>query len=251
MLKGKRGFILGVANDSSIAWGCAKASVEQGATVAVSYLNEKAEKYVRPLAESISAPIIMPCDVQKEGELESVFDELHKQWGGIDFVLHSIAYAPLNDLHGRVIDCSLDGFLKAMDISCHSFIRLAKLAEPLMNEGGSILTTTYFGSRRVVDSYNMMGPVKAALESTTRYLARELGTKGIRVNAISPGPMATRAASGINNFQNLLDKAVQKAPTGLVTLEDVGALAAFLFSDGARAITGNIEYVDGGYHSVD
>lgn len=251
MLQGKKGFVLGVANDKSIAWGCAKAFHAAGADLAVTYLNEKAEKYVRPLAEEVDASIIMPCNVQVEGELEGVFSEIEKKWGKLDFILHAIAFAPMDELHGRVVDCSLEGFSMAMDVSCHSFVRMAKLAEPLMKDGGSMITTTYFGSERVVDTYNLMGPVKAALESCTKYMAKELGEKKIRVNAISPGPIATRAASGINQFQNLLDKAEAKAPMGLVTQDHVGSTAAFLVSDGAAGISGNIEYIDGGYHSVD
>lgn len=251
-LEGKKGLVVGIANENSIAWGCAKAYKEQGAELAVTYLNEKAKPYVEPLAQELNASMFLPCDVQKEGELENVFKEIEEKWGKLDFLHHAIAFAPLQDLHGRVVDCSLEGFQVAMDVSCHSFIRMAKLAEPLMKDGGSLLTTTYYGSQRVVDTYGIMGPVKATLESAVMYMADELGSKNIRVNAVSPGPIATRAASGIKEFNVLLDKAKEKAPLGrLVTQENVGAYAAFLVSDEADAVTGNIAYVDAGYHSVD
>lgn len=248
-LQGKRGLVAGIANANSIAYGCAKAFRELGAELAITYLNEKAEPYVRPLAERLEAPIILPMDVRIPGAMEAVFEEIRRQWGRLDFVLHSIAYAPREDLHARVIDCSRDGFLLAMDVSCHSFIRMARLAEPLMTEGGCMQTVTFYGSEKVVEHYNMMGPVKAALESVTRYLAAELGAKGIRVHALSPGPLATRAASGIDRFDELLRRAAERAPTHrLVTIDDVGAYAAFLASDAARAVTGSVIYIDGGDH---
>jgi len=250
-LTGKRGLVVGIANANSIAYGCAKAFHAAGAELAITYLNAKAEPYVRPLAEKLASPIIVPCDVRESGQLEAVFERVRQQWGRLDFLLHSIAYAPKEDLHARVVDCSQAGFLVAMDVSCHSFIRMAKLAEPLMKDGGCLLTVTFYGSERVVEHYNLMGPVKAALESAVRYMAAELGPKGIRVHAISPGPLKTRAASGIEAFDELLERAARRAPThDLVTIDDVGAVAACLVSDAARAMTGNTAYVDGGYHIV-
>jgi enoyl-[acyl-carrier protein] reductase I len=252
MLKNKKGLIIGIANEHSIAYGCAKALRADGAELAATYLNEEEEPYVRPLAEKLKCPIILPCDVEKPGELEAVFDRIAADWGRLDFVLHSIAFAPAEDLHGRVVDCSRDGFILAMSISVHSFIRMARLAEPLLTDGGCLLTMSYYGAERVVEFYNIMGPVKAALETTIRYIAVELGGRGIRVNAISPGPVQTRAASGIEKFDRILDKAVAKSPEHrLITTDDVGALAAFLISDQAVAITGEIIHVDAGYHAVD
>lgn len=251
MLKGKKGLIIGIANENSIAWGCANAMRNEGAEIAVTYLNEKAEKYVRPLAEKIDSPIVMPVNVNNEGELEALFAEIEKKWGKLDFILHSIAFARMEDLHGRVVDCSKDGFKEAMDISVHSFIRMAKLAEPLMKDGGCMLTTTYYGGQQYIENYNIMGPVKAALESSVEYLAAELGPKKIRVNAISPGPIMTRAASGIGKFDDLLQKAANKAPMReLVDIHDVGNMATFLVSDRACHISGNIEFIDSGYHIV-
>ncbi|HZW20018.1 enoyl-ACP reductase FabI [Noviherbaspirillum sp.] len=248
-LTSKKGLVVGIANDNSIAYGCARAFRNAGAELAITYLNEKAEPHVRPLAEALGSPIIVPCDVREEGQLEAVFARIEKEWGKLDFVLHSIAFAPKEDLQGRLVDCSKEGFAMAMEVSCHSFTRMAKLAEPLMKEGGCLQTVTFFGSERVVEHYNMMGPVKAALESTVRYLAAELGTKGIRVHALSPGPLLTRAASGIGHFDALLERAKERAPERmLATIEDVGHVAAFLASDGARSLTGNVEYIDAGYH---
>jgi enoyl-[acyl-carrier protein] reductase I len=251
-LEGKRGLVTGIANDQSIAWGCAKGFRHLGAEVAVTYLNEKARPHVLPLAGELGASILMPLDLRKEGELEAVFARIEKEWGGVDFVLHSIAFAPLADLHGRVVDCSREGFLTAMDISCHSFIRMAKLAEPLMKNGGALFCMTYYGSTMVVEHYNMMGPVKAALEAATRYLAAELGPRGIRVHAISPGPLKTRAASGINEFEAMLQRAMEKAPArALVSIEDVGLATAYLATDAAKLMTGGTVYIDGGYHIID
>jgi enoyl-[acyl-carrier protein] reductase I len=248
-LKGKRGLILGIANEHSIAYGCAEAFCAAGAAVAVTYLNDKAEPFVRPLADKLNSPLVLPCDVRIPGQLEAVFAQLDQAWGGLDFVLHSIAFAPKEDLHGRVVDCSPEGFAMAMDVSCHSFIRTARLAEPLMKDGGCLLTVTFYGSERVVEHYNLMGPVKAALESSARYMAAELGPKMIRVHAISPGPVKTRAASGIDRFDELLMRAAQTAPEHqLADIDDIGALAAFLVSDGAMRITGTVIPVDGGQH---
>lgn len=249
MLKNKKGLVVGIANDNSIAYGCARAFREAGAELAITYLNAKAEPYVRPLAESVDSPIIVPCDVREEGQLEAVFERIANEWGRLDFVLHSIAFAPKEDLQGRLVDCSREGFSMAMDVSCHSFIRMARLAEPLMKEGGCLQTVTFYGSERVVEHYNMMGPVKAALECSVRYMAAELGAKGIRVHALSPGPLKTRAASGIGRFDELLDRARERAPKRvLASIEDVGNVAVFLASDGARTLTGNVEYIDAGYH---
>jgi enoyl-[acyl-carrier protein] reductase I len=252
LLKGKKALVTGIANDQSIAWGCAKAFRGFGADVAVTYLNDKSKPYVEPLAKELGAPIFMPLDLQREGQLEAVFARIDKEWGKLDLCLHSIAFAPKEDLQGRVVDCSKSGFLLAMDISCWSFIRMAKLAEPLMKDGGALFTMSYYGSQMVVEHYNIMGPVKAALEAATRYMAAELGPKGIRVHAISPGPLKTRAASGITAFDELLHKAQSKAPTrSLVSIDDVGVAVACLGMDGAKLITGETLYIDGGYHIMD
>ncbi|MGE6916296.1 enoyl-ACP reductase FabI [Achromobacter kerstersii] len=251
-LAGKRGLVTGIANADSIAWGCAKAFRAMGAELAVTYLNDKALPHVEPLARQVDASLLMPLNLLNEGELEAVFDRVTAEWGQLDFVLHSIAFAPRADLHGRVTDCSREGFLQAMDVSCWSFIRMAKLAEPLMTQGGALFCMSYYGSQMVVEHYNMMGPVKAALESATRYLAAELGPQGIRVHAISPGPLKTRAASGIAEFDALLDRAQSKAPArSLVSIDDVGEATAWLATDAARLMTGQTLYIDGGYHIID
>ena len=248
-LRGKKGLIVGIANEDSIAWGCARAFRAAGAELAVTWLNESARPYVEPLAEQLQAPIQMPLDVEQDGQMEAVFDALGARWGRLDFLLHSIAFAPAADLHGRVADSSREGFARAMDISCHSLARMARLAEPLMQGGGSLLTMSYLGAEEVVANYGLMGPVKAALESTVRYLATELGPQGIRVNAVSPGPLATRAASGIQHFDQLLADAAERAPLRrLVSIEDVGALCTFMASDASRSMTGSTLYVDAGFH---
>lgn len=250
-LSGKKGLVVGIANEQSIAYGCARMFHEAGAELAITYLNAKAEPYVRPLAEKLAAPLILPCDVQDDGQLQQVFEAIGKRWGKLDFLLHSIAFAPKDDLHGRVTDCSREGFLKAMDISCHSFIRMAKLAEPHMKDGGSLLTVSYIGSSDVIEHYGLMGPVKAALESATRYLAAELGRGGVRVNALSPGAIATRAASGIAEFDRLLTASREKSPLHrLVEQDDVGAMAAFLVSDLAKNITGGVHIIDAGFEMM-
>jgi enoyl-[acyl-carrier protein] reductase I len=248
-LTGKRGLVVGIANDQSIAYGCARAFKFLGAELALSYYNDKAKPHVEPLAEKLEATIFEPLNVQVEGQLEALFATIEKRWGRLDFILHSIAFAPRDDLHGRVTDCSKEGFLQAMDVSCHSFIRMARLAEPLMTNGGTLFTMTFFGAQKVVENYNLMGPVKAALESSVRYLAAELGPKGIRVHAISPGPLKTRAASGLAAFDELLNRAADKAPArALVGLDDVGAATAYLATDAAHLITGNTVFIDGGYN---
>jgi enoyl-[acyl-carrier protein] reductase I len=252
LLEGKRGLIVGIANDQSIAWGCARAFRALGAELAVTYLNDKAKKHVEPLARELEAPIVMPLDVRAEGQMEAVFERITKEWGKLDFLVHSIAFSPKEALQGRVVDVSREGFLTTMDVSCWTFIRMAHLAEPLMRKGGTLFTMTYYGSQMVVKNYNIMGVAKAALEAAVRYLAAELGPKGIRVHAISPGPLATRAASGIPEFDALLDKARGKAPArSLVSIDDVGVATAFLAHDAARLITGETLYVDGGYHIID
>jgi len=251
-LKGRKGLIVGIANDQSIAWGCAKAFRALGADLAVTYLNDKAKKFVEPLARELEAPIFMPLDVMTPGQMEAVFDEIGKQWGQLDFLVHSIAFSPKDALHGRLIDVMRDGFLVTMDVSCWSFIRMAHLAEPLMKSGGTLFTMTYYGSQVVVENYNIMGVAKAALECAVRYIAAEVGPKGIRVHAISPGPLATRAASGIPEFDELMEKAQSKAPErSLVSIDDVGRATAFLALDGAKLITGSTLYIDGGYHIID
>ena len=251
-LEGRKGLVTGIANDQSIAWGCAKAFRALGAELAVTYLNEKAKPHVEPLARELEATILAPLDLRNDGELEAVFGTMRERWGRLDFLLHSVAFAPREDLQGRVTDCSKAGFLQAMEVSCWSFLRMAHLAEPLMDRGGALFCMTYYGSQLVVENYNLMGPVKAALESATRYMAHELGPKGIRVHAISPGPLKTRAASGIGHFDELLAKAQEKAPMhSLVSIDDVGMATAYLATDAARLITGETIYIDGGYHVID
>ena len=249
-LEGKKGLVIGIANDQSIAYGCAKAFKFLGADdLAISYLNDKAKPYVQPIAEELEASIFMPMDARVEGQMEAVFETIQGRWGRLDFALHSIAFAPKEDLHGRLVDCSRDGFLLAMDVSCHSFIRMARLAEPLMTDGGALFTMSYYGADKVIENYNVMGPVKSALESAARYLAWELGRNRIRVHAISPGPLETRAASGIKDFDELLDRAAAEAPAGrLVSIEDVGIACASLATDAAKLITGETIYIDGGLH---
>lgn len=249
MLTGKKGLVVGVANDASIAWGCAQAFHSHGAQVALTYLNEKAKPYVAPLAESIGSSIVAPLDVTKPEQQAALFAKIEREWGGLDFILHSIAFAPKEDLQGRITDSSVEGFCKAMDVSCHSLMRLVKDAEPLMNNGGSVITMSYYGAHKAVNHYNIMGPVKAALEASVRYMALELGKQRIRVNALSTGPVKTRAASGLTDFDEMLAKAAEKAPLHqLVTIEQIGEMAAFLVSDRAQQITGQTLYVDAGYN---
>jgi enoyl-[acyl-carrier protein] reductase I len=250
-LNGQRALVVGVANDQSIAWGCARAFHDAGAEVVLTYLNDRAKPHVEPLAQAIESPLLMPLDVNDDAQTDALFAAIAQRFGKLDIVLHSIAFCPKKDLHGRVTDVSREGFAQAMDISVHSFIRLVQRAEPLMNDGGTCMTVTFYGSTRVVDQYNVMGPVKAALEAVTRELASELGTKRIRVHALSPGPLKTRAASGIDDFDELLRQAAERAPTQqLATIEDVGAYAAFLASPAAANVTGTVPVIDGGYHII-
>ncbi len=247
LFKDKKALVVGIANEHSIAYGCAKAFHELGAELAITYLNEKARDYVEPLAKNLDAPIFMQLNVSQTGELEAVFDHISSEWGKLDILVHSIAWAPKDDLQGGLINCSAEGFAKAMDISCHSFVRMAKLAAPLMTEGGTMFAMSYHGAGKVVPNYNVMGPVKAALEAACRYLAVELGGQKIRVHAISPGPLKTRAASGLKDFDLLLNEAVERAPIGeLVDIMDVGFHCAFLATPYGRRVTGGVIYVDGG-----
>ena len=247
VLKDKKALVVGIANEHSIAYGCASAFHELGAELAITYLNEKAKPHVEPLARALGAPIFMPLDVSKPGELEALFERIGKHWGRLDILVHSIAWAPKEDLQGGLLTCSAEGFGRAMDISCHSFIRMAKLAAPLMKNGGTMMAMSYHGAEKVVPNYNVMGPIKAALEAACRYLAYELGPRGIRVHPISPGPLKTRAASGLKDFDLLLNEAVEKAPVGeLVDIMDVGFACAYLATPYARRITGGTVYVDGG-----
>lgn len=247
VLSGKKALVVGIANDQSIAYGCARAFREAGADLAVTWLNDKARPHVEPLALELSAEIMRPLDVAAPGQLDVLFDEIAGRWGRLDILVHSIAFAPMDDLRGGLIDCSAEGFAKAMDISCHSFIRMARLAAPLMKDGGTMFAMSYHGANRVVPNYNVMGPVKAALEAACRYLAYELGPKHIRVHAISPGPLKTRAASGLKNFELLLHEAARKAPLGeLVDIMDVGYACAYLATPFAHRVTGGTVYVDGG-----
>lgn len=250
-LEGKKGLVVGIADKHSIAWGCARAMHAAGAELAVTWLNDKARRYVEPLADQVQASIMSQLDVSQPGEMEQLFELITTHWGRLDFVLHSIAFAPAADLHDRVVNCSPEGFAKAMDVSCHSFIRMARLAQPLMKNGGSLITMSYVGADEVVSNYGVMGPVKAALEASVRYLASDLGPAGIRVNAVSPGPLATRAASGLHCFEEFLTDAARRSPLRrLANIDDVGDLCSFLASDASSVITGNTLYVDAGYHIV-
>ena len=251
VLEGQKALIVGIANEQSIAYGCAKAFRLCGADLAITWLNEKARVRVEPLAKELGASVTAPLDVGIPGQLEAVFDLVRQRWGKLDSLVHSIAFAPKEDLHGGLLGCSAEGFAKAMDISCHSFIRMARLAAPLMPDGGTLFAMSYYGANRVVPNYNVMGPVKAALEAACRYLAFELGPLGIRVHAISPGPLKTRAASGLKDFELLLNEAANKAPLGeLVDVMDVGFSCAYLATPFARRLTGGTVYVDGGANII-
>lgn len=247
----QKALVVGIANDQSIAYGCAKALRAQGADLALTYLNDRAEPHVRPLAEELGAQITLPLDVSNTTQIDELFHQIEAKWGHLDTLVHSIAFCPKDDLQGRVVDCSRQGFQSAMDISVGSFLHLVRKAEPLMHNGGTCMTVSFYGAEKVVENYNVMGPVKAALESVSRYMAAELGPKGIRVHALSPGPLMTRAASGIGHFDDLLNRAAERAPTHhLASIDDVGAYAAFLASPEAANVTGGLHYVDGGYHIV-
>ena len=251
MLKGKRGLVIGVANADSIAYGCAVKLRAFGADIALTYLNDKAKQYVAPLAEKIDASLLLPLDVTKPGQLQAVFDRIRAEWGRLDFAIHSIAFAPREDLHGRVVDCSQAGFLQAMQVSCHSFLEMARLAEPLMTEGGTLITMSYYGADKVVSNYNVMGPVKAALEASVRYLAKELGPRNIRVFAVSPGPLRTRASSGIAHFDELIEMAMKRSPgQRLVEIAEIGRVVAFLAMPASSAMTGDVVYIDAGLHNM-
>ena len=251
VLAGQKALVIGVANDESIAYGCAKAFRAAGADLAITWLNEKARVYVEPLAEELEASITRAVDVSVPGELEAIFDLIRTKWGRLEILVHSIAFAPKGDLQGGLLNCSAEGFAKAMDVSCHSFVRMAKLAAPLMTEGGTIFAMSYYGANRVVANYNVMGPVKAALEAACRYLAYELGPQGIRVHAISPGPLKTRAASALKDFELLLNEAAHKAPLGeLVDIMDVGYACVYLATPFAKRVTGGVVYVDGGANLI-
>ncbi|KVN75328.1 enoyl-ACP reductase FabI [Burkholderia ubonensis] len=246
-LEGRKALILGIANERSIAYGCARAFRELGAELAITYANDKARPYVEPLARELGAALVMPLDVSKPGEMDALFDAIRRTWGRLDTAVHSIAFAPKADLQGGLINSSAEGFATAMDVSCHSFIRMARLAVPLMDQGGTLFAMSYLGASRVVPNYDLMGPVKAALEAACRYLAHELGPRGIRVHPISPGPLKTRAASGLKDFDLLLNEAVERAPLGeLVDIMDVGFSCAYLATPYARRITGNTMFIDGG-----
>jgi enoyl-[acyl-carrier protein] reductase I len=249
VLKGAKALVTGIANEHSIAYGCAKAFRELGADLAITHADEKARPYVEPLARALEAPIFMPLDASNQDQLDAVFERIASEWGTLDILVHSIAWAPKDDLQGGLLNCSAEGFAKAMDISCHSFVRMARLAAPLMKDGGTMFTMSYHGANKVVPNYNVMGPVKAALEACARYLAYELGPQGIRVHAISPGPLKTRAASGLKDFDLLLTEAAERAPLGeLVDIMDVGFTCAFLATPFARRMSGETLYVDGGVH---
>lgn len=250
-LEGHKALVLGIANEHSIAYGCARAFRILGAELAITYLNDKARPYVEPLARELEAPIFAKMDVQRPGELEAVFEKIRHTWGKLHVSLHSIAFAPKEDLQGGLLNCSANGFGIAMDVSCHSFVRMAALAAPLMTDGGTLLAMTYHGADKVIPTYSVMGPVKAALESVVRYLALELGPRKIRVHAVSPGPIKTRASSGLKDFDALLEEAAKRAPLGeLVDIDDVGMAAAYLATGYASRITGSTFYVDAGLNTM-
>ena len=249
VLAGRKALIIGVANDRSIAWGCAQAMRKAGAEIAMTYANDRAKPHVEPLAQQLGAEIFLPLEVRDPVQLDALFDAIGKRWGRLDVLVHSVAFAPKEALQGRVTDCPRDGFLTAMEVSCWSFLDLARRSERLMQDGGTMLTMSYLGANEVVENYGIMGPVKAALESCVRYVATELGPKGIRVHAVSPGPLATRAASGIRDFDELMERVSTRAPVRrLVTIEEVGAACVFLASPYGAAMTGETLYIDGGFH---
>ena len=249
-LEGKKGLVLGLANEHSIAWGCARQAQAMGAEVVASCLNDKARPYVEPLTQSLGMDL-QTCNIETPEELEKLVAYAVAKLGRFDFVIHSIAWAPLADLHGRVVDSSSTGFARAMEVSCHSFATLAKLCAPHMTQGGSMVTMTYLGAAEAVPHYGLMGPVKAALESLVRYMAMELGPHGLRVHAVSPGPIRTRAASGIESFETLMEENIRRSPLGrLVTLDEIAHLASFLCTDASSGMTGQTIYVDAGSHAM-
>ena len=249
LLEGKRGLVVGVANNKSIAWGIAQAAHAHGAELAFTYLNESLERRVRPLAESLSSEIVIPCDVQNDQEIETVFSQLKERWGKLDFLVHSVAYAPIEDLRGRFVETSRGGFAQALEISAFSLVALVRRAAPLFTNGGSVITLSYLGATQVVPHYRIMGVAKAALEACVRELAVDLGPQEIRVNAVSAGPIKTLAASGISDFRQLLGHFEGRAPLRrLVTIEEVGDSSVYLLSDLSRAVTGEVLYVDGGFN---
>jgi enoyl-[acyl-carrier protein] reductase I len=251
VLAGQKALVVGIANEDSIAYGCAKAFRSVGADLAVSWLNEKARPFVEPLARELEASITGEVDVSVPGRLEAIFEQIRTRWGTLDILVHSIAFAPKADLQDGLLNCSAEGFAEAMDVSCHSFVRMAKLAAPLMTNGGTMFAMSYLGANRVVANYNVMGPVKAALEAACRYLAYELGPQGIRVHAISPGPLKTRAASGLKHFELMLNEAAHKAPLGeVIDIMDVGYACAYLATPFARRVTGGLVYIDGGANLI-
>ena len=250
-LSGKRGLVVGVANEASIAAGCARAFRAAGAELALTCLNEKARPWVAPVAEEVGADLLLACDVREPGQLEAVFDRITAEWGRLDFLLHAIAFAPKEDLQTSVVNASAEGFALAMDVSCHSFLRMARLARPLMQGGGALITVSFYGADRVVENYNLMGPVKAALEASVRYTAADLAGEGIRAFSLSTGPVKTRAASGIGRFDALMDEVRARTPSGrLVSIEEIGALAAFLATEAAAPMSGSVVYADNGFHTT-
>jgi enoyl-[acyl-carrier protein] reductase I len=251
LMAGKKGLVMGVANERSIAWGIAKACHEQGAKVAFTFQGEALEKRVRPLANSIGAEIIVPCDVTNAASIDATFAELEKRWGGIDFLVHAIAFSNKDELRGRYLDTSPENFQLTMNVSCYSLTAVAQRAVPLMKNGGSLLTLTYYGAERVIPHYNVMGVAKAALEASVRYLAADLGEQKIRVNAISAGPIKTLAFAGINDGRYILKWNELNSPLKRnITAEEVGNAALYLLSDLGTGMTGEIMHVDGGYHVV-
>jgi enoyl-[acyl-carrier protein] reductase I len=251
LMQGKRGLIMGVANNRSIAWGIAKAAHAAGARLGFTYQNDALLKRIRPLAEQVEAEILEPCDVSDDDSIQAVFDKVEETWGEIDFIVHAIAYADREELTDTYVRTSRDGFLRSLEISCYSFTAVAQRAVPLMNEGGSLLTLTYYGAERVMPHYNVMGVAKAALESSVRYLAADLGEAGVRVNAISAGPIRTLAASGIGDFRYILKWNELNSPLRQnVTIDQVGKAGLYLLSDMSSAVTGEVHHVDSGYHTV-
>ena len=251
LMAGKRGLVLGVANNRSIAWGITKAVTDQGAEVALTYQGDAIKKRVEPLAAEIGSKLVLPCDVTDEGSVDGVFKAIADDWGSLDFLVHAVAYSDKEQLDGRYVDTTLDNFVQTMLVSCYSFTALAKRAEPLMAEGGSLLTLTYYGAEKVMPHYNVMGVAKAALEASVRYLAVDLGRNNIRVNAISAGPIKTLAASGIADFRYILKWNEYNSPLRrTVSIEDVGGGALYLLSDLGRGVTGEVLHIDAGYHVV-